>query len=106
MPLNKCPDCGHDVSTKAEACPHCGCPLTVTADLVGGRRVQTIEQTAKRYKLTMLIGGASFVVGCLLITPAWLGSASTDWTGLGYILAALGLPCYLHGRIAAWWHHG
>lgn len=26
MSLRKCPDCGHDVSTSARACPHCGRP--------------------------------------------------------------------------------
>ena len=26
MALVKCPDCGHDVSSRAEACPYCGCP--------------------------------------------------------------------------------
>lgn len=26
MPLVKCPDCGRDVSDRAEACPGCGCP--------------------------------------------------------------------------------
>ncbi len=26
MALLKCNDCGKDVSTEAEACPHCGCP--------------------------------------------------------------------------------
>ena len=26
MALVKCPDCGRDVSTRAEACPNCGCP--------------------------------------------------------------------------------
>ena len=27
MALIKCPECGKDVSTAAEACPHCGYPL-------------------------------------------------------------------------------
>ena len=27
MALIKCPDCGKDVSDKAKACIHCGCPL-------------------------------------------------------------------------------
>ena len=26
MPLVTCPDCGRDVSTRAKACPNCGCP--------------------------------------------------------------------------------
>lgn len=27
MALMKCPECGKDVSDKANACPHCGCPV-------------------------------------------------------------------------------
>ncbi len=27
MALLKCPECGHDVSSEAEACPHCGYPI-------------------------------------------------------------------------------
>ncbi|MGZ7032784.1 MAG: zinc ribbon domain-containing protein, partial [Thermoanaerobaculia bacterium] len=26
MPVIACPDCGHDVSTLAPVCPHCGRP--------------------------------------------------------------------------------
>jgi hypothetical protein len=27
MALLKCPDCGHQIFTRAETCPSCGCPL-------------------------------------------------------------------------------
>lgn len=33
MALIKCPDCGHDVSTKAKACPNCGAPPSVDVQL-------------------------------------------------------------------------
>ena len=29
MALIKCPECGKEISDKAEFCPHCGCPHTV-----------------------------------------------------------------------------
>lgn len=29
MALTKCPECGKEVSTSAETCPHCGYPLKV-----------------------------------------------------------------------------
>ena len=28
MALFKCPECGREISDKASACPHCGCPVT------------------------------------------------------------------------------
>jgi hypothetical protein len=28
MALVPCPECGRQISTKAEACPHCGCPAS------------------------------------------------------------------------------
>lgn len=36
MALIKCPDCGREVSDKANACPNCGCPLSemVTSGVV------------------------------------------------------------------------
>ena len=29
MALQKCTECGHDVSTYADKCPNCGCPISV-----------------------------------------------------------------------------
>lgn len=34
MPLIKCKDCGHDISTEAPACPHCG---RLTSKSIRGR---------------------------------------------------------------------
>lgn len=28
--FRKCPDCGREISRKAESCPHCGCPIEKT----------------------------------------------------------------------------
>ena len=28
MALNKCPECGREVSSRANACPYCGCPVS------------------------------------------------------------------------------
>jgi hypothetical protein len=33
VPLIECPECKHQVSDKAAACPQCGCPLASTASL-------------------------------------------------------------------------
>jgi hypothetical protein len=36
MPLMKCPVCGRDISTEAEACPQCGHPNKPAADAPAG----------------------------------------------------------------------
>lgn len=33
MALINCPECGKDVSTSADACPHCGYPINKQASL-------------------------------------------------------------------------
>ena len=34
MALIKCSECGREISDKASSCPHCGCPVTGTEELV------------------------------------------------------------------------
>lgn len=36
MPLIECDDCGREVSTRAERCPHCGGPIGESAAPFGG----------------------------------------------------------------------
>lgn len=38
MPLDPCPDCEENVSSRAESCPRCGCPLTESDEIGGGRK--------------------------------------------------------------------
>lgn len=33
MGLIKCTECGHEISSKAEKCPNCGCPVSKMANL-------------------------------------------------------------------------
>lgn len=35
MSLIKCADCGHDVSSHADKCPYCGCPVSVSLQSTG-----------------------------------------------------------------------
>lgn len=32
MALVKCEECGHEISDKATACPHCGCPISAAKE--------------------------------------------------------------------------
>ena len=44
MALIKCPECGKDISDKANACIHCGCPLNEQKEDVGIRRTSFIDE--------------------------------------------------------------
>ncbi len=90
MALIKCPDCAHEVSDQAAACPHCAMPMT--KEPVWGSEVQTIEKTSKKLKgwqlgcygvfvvaiITMFVGGAcestaTVVVGLVLFFASAVG---------------------------------
>lgn len=36
MALIDCPECGEEISEKAESCPHCGVPITLPQSSDGG----------------------------------------------------------------------
>lgn len=56
------------------------------------------EQTGKRYKGRMLLGGLLACVGVVLIV------AGAGLAGPALFLGGLGL--YFAGRFGAWWNHG
>lgn len=62
-----------------------------------GRRVQTIERTAKKWKSGMLWMGLTFLLG---VAIAFAGEPA------GISIAIIGLVGYLVVRGMAWWHHG
>lgn len=46
MPIIKCSECGHDVSTYAEQCQNCGCPMNVilsSQELVSNPNLYSVE---------------------------------------------------------------
>lgn len=94
MALTHCPDCGHDVSNMAPACPHCARPLQPPP----AGAVQTIEQTGKVYKAGKAIGEAGIALGVLV---AWAGQAPTG----GAVIMVLGLVVLLASAAGAWWDH-
>lgn len=91
MGLVKCPDCGHDVSDIAAACPQCARPMQ------GADSPVTIEQTSKPYKVMQGAGVVGVVGGLILMA----------WTvPLGALLAGVGALFYFSGALGAWWHNG
>lgn len=56
-----------------------------------------IEQTSKRWKAHIAVGGVTFLCGfpALVIHPV-----------VGGLMIAGGAIWYIGARVAAWWHHG
>ena len=46
MPLLKCIECNSDVSSYAELCPHCGCPVSLTIESFSRNKLFAIEITS------------------------------------------------------------
>lgn len=101
--LIKCPECEQDVSSKAKACPHCGCPLSSTAH--GHRPVQIIEQTGKGWKAIRAMGWLLIVVGGLVLFAEWR-VGNSGGAGVGWWIVLAGVGCVGLGRAGAWWYHG
>lgn len=47
MALIKCKECGKEISDKATACPHCGCPVQTTDEA----KVEIQEESTVRVKI-------------------------------------------------------
>ena len=102
MALTRCADCGKEISDKAGACPHCGCPLASLPDIVAGRQVQTIERTSKKYKGRMLLCcGIAVLALCVAISDNGIivGEVAAFVLSVAIIFLIVTI-------IQAWWHHG
>ena len=73
----RCPDCGKTVSTRADQCPHCGCPAGVlqqTPPLVGNSSAMPTAMDGKRsWVKPLVIGGvsAAAVLACIVVLAVW-----------------------------------
>lgn len=99
--LTTCPDCGHQVSTRADKCVHCGAPIKETPIV--------IEQSSKRWKAWQGIGILLLLsILPLMVVSPLLGFDSELFMELyGFaILLAAGVLCFVYGTVRRWWHHG
>lgn len=64
MALMNCPECGHEVSDEAVACPNCGRPLQITTPVVPPRPV-IIEDTSDDFPKWIFI--PIVLIGALLV---------------------------------------
>ena len=85
MPVVTCPDCGHDVSTIATACPHCGRPSAAAgqpiAQALGQPAVPFHEETLWQGNPSwlLLIGKVIAMVVTVIAIPlaAWFFATKT-----------------------------
>lgn len=94
--LKKSPDCDHDVSDLAPACPNCGRPMMA----------QTIAATPKKWKEVSGCGLVIAAIGGLLLIHNVVDHGRDASRGVWSIIIVVGLVVYLFGQIGAWWNHG
>ena len=105
MALISCPECEHEVSTQAENCPKCGCPISSVEEIEkAGVATTTTQLTSKKLKLKWLYSFGMIVVGFLV---AVIGSASfgDGGTVLGLLIGLAGALRCIYIKIMIWWHH-
>lgn len=97
MSLIACAECGHQISSRAKACPQCGAPVAADAR----RGVVTTQQTGKLAKLQQALAVVLMIVGVVLFA-----GGDTQRAATGGMLMIAGLIWWLGARVWAWWRHG
>lgn len=101
MAMIKCPECGTEVSDKAEKCPKCACPISNTQVQ---DKVQTIEQTSKKHKKQIIYAVLVTIIGVIVMISS-AGSESGGAITFGILLTIAGLIWLFTTKIKVWWHH-
>ncbi len=90
MALIKCPDCGREVSDRADKCPSCACPLN--QDIPASS--ETVKSGTQRATASYDIGGGVGFAGFILAVVGGFMTGSF-WVGLVLAIAALSAGAYL-----------
>lgn len=107
MALIKCPECGAQVSDSAENCPKCAYPIAGGGSTQAhGGKIQTVEQTSKRYKLQQLLSVVLIAGSILLIIAGASGDKPGATAGFGVLGFMVGFIWFCIVRFMTWWHHG
>lgn len=108
MALINCPECGRQVSDKAVSCPGCGYAVAAatvssgdTQGVSTSKKVQTVELTAKRYKLQQLLAALLIAIGVVIV----IGSPPESKSAVPGLMIFAGLVWFIVARILIWWHH-
>lgn len=112
MALISCIECEHVVSEHADACPHCGCPVSYCTNPPGTLRrdlpgVQTVQQTAKPIKFFAMLAFLTMFAGCAGIFLRGPNPSPADGSGTVFGMMILGgSTAFIGAKILGWWNHG
>jgi hypothetical protein len=107
MALINCPECDAQVSSSAESCPKCAYPIAGggTTQAHGGK-IQTVEQTSKRYKLQQLLSSLLCIGSVVVMIAGFSGDQPSGAGAFGALGLLVGLIWFIIVRFMTWWHHG
>lgn len=108
MALTKCPECQTEISDKAANCPKCAYPLAGgTAPIAPQGKVQTVEQTGKKFKLQIILSSLLLSIGIFLVVFNMAsGNPNESTISMGMVTAVIGLFWLAIVKFIAWWQHG
>jgi uncharacterized membrane protein YvbJ len=101
MALINCPECGRDVSDRADKCPKCAYPISGDQT---PNKVQTIEQTSKKLKKQTLFSILTIILGIIVMIVS-IAFKSDTIKYFGLLLAFVGIIWLIVAEIKVWWHH-
>jgi len=81
MPLTKCKECGHDISTNAEVCQNCGTPDYLSDNAREALRKEMLESQKPTSWLHQLGKNSPISLGCLGVVIIFLVFAVIVWIG-------------------------
>ena len=106
MSLIKCPDCGKEISSHAESCPHCGYPLKKKKDYNVVDPIVTGEFESKTIG-AFISSGILTIAGIIVIIMGCVSKGAVTKNagmiiGLGVFFILMGVMSFL---IGLWrWH--
>lgn len=88
MALTNCPECGKEVSDKAQSCPNCGAPI---------RGEKSLNLNPKSHANVTRTGAKWEAIGFILILVGLLAAIGANGAA-GGIVAFIGLIVFIIGR--------
>ncbi len=100
MAMIECPECGKEISDKAQSCIGCGAPVgeaPAEATPEVPEKVVTTQATGKMYKGAQAVGVVVILAGIVMMVKGYIDAA------IGALI--IGLCLFLFGGVGGWWEH-